>query len=554
VSGQIGYEEDVAMGRFRRQARGRALACLAVALTFSMTGPSCRAQSPKSDDAQALAVQALADRIDAWLAAAQAKAGVKPTKPAGDAEFLRRASLDIGGRIPRLNTEMHRWLDATSPAKRGELIKKLLDSPMYVEHSTNIWRHMLLPPGNNQQAEFLANSIRPWLREQFRDNVPYDAMVRELLTTPLARNMQQGLIQPQQQNMSAKPTPQAFYQINEFKPENIAASASRLFLGVNLDCAQCHDHKFAPWKKKQFWQFAAFFSGVQPNGENAKKRMIAIGGTDLEVEARYLDGKVPKWQDEASTRQTLAEWLTAADNPYFARNAVNRLWANFFGIGLIDPVDEPNPDNPPSHPELLDELARAFVEHKFDVKFMIRAITATRAYQLSSVATEPGQEDPRLFARMTVKGLSGEQLYDSLAEATRMVDQPTAMQQNQFINVSARQEFLNKFDASNTKRTQHQTSILQALSLMNGKVITDATSLDKGQLHIVIHAESWSTRSTSEKLELLYMSAVARKPRKDELDRLVPYIDKGGPSGDSKKALADVFWALLNSSEFIFNH
>jgi hypothetical protein len=538
------------MGRFRHRARGWALACLAVAVTFAMTGPSCRAQSPRSDDAQALA-----DRIDGYLAAAQNKAGVKPTKPASDAEFLRRAALDVTGRIPRLNVKMHSWLADPSPDKRRQLVEQLLDSAMYVENSTNLWRHMLLPPGNNQQAEFLANSLGPWLREQFRDNVPYDVMVRELLTTPLARTMQQGLIQEQQpQSMASKPTPQAFYQINEFKPENIAASASRLFLGVNLDCAQCHDHKFAPWKKKQFWQFAAFFSGVQPNGENAKKRFIAIGGSDIEVEARYLDGKVPKWQDEIPTRQTLAEWMTAADNPYFARNAVNRLWANFFGIGLIDPVDEPNPDNPPSHPELLDELARAFVEHKFDVKFMIRAITSTKAYGLSSVATEPGQDDARLFARMTVKGLTGEQLYDSLAEATRLIEQPPTMQQNQFFNVSARQEFLNKFDASNTKRTQHQTSILQALSLMNGKVITDATSLDKGLLHIVTHADSWSKRGTSEKLELLYMSAVARKPRQDELDKLVPYIDKGGPSGDTKKALADVFWALLNSSEFIFNH
>jgi hypothetical protein len=535
------------MGRFRQPARGRALACLAVALTFAISSPFCRAQSAKSDDAAALA-----ERIDGFLAAVQAKAGVKPTKPATDAEFLRRTAIDVTGRIPRLNIKMHSWLASSSPDKRRQLVEQLLDSAYYVEHSTNMWRHMLLPPGNNQQAQFLANSLNPWLGEQFRENVPYDVMVRELLTTPLARVMQQGLIQGEQQpNMGGKPTPQAFYQINEFKPENIAASASRLFLGVNLDCAQCHDHKFAPWKKKQFWQFAAFFSGVQPNGENPKKRFIAIGGSDIEVEARYLDGKVPKWQDEVSSRQALADWMTAAENPFFARNAVNRLWANFFGIGLIDPVDEPNPDNPPSHPELLDELTRAFIEHKFDVKFMIRALTSTRAYQLSSIATEPGQDDPRLFARMTVKGLTGEQLYDSLAEATGLVEQPAPMQQNPFFNTSARQEFLNKFDASNTKRTQHQTSILQALSLMNGKVITDATSINKGRLGAVSDAPFWNT---SRKLEELYMSAVARKPRQDELDRLVPYIDKGGPSGDPKKALADVFWALLNSSEFIFNH
>src|SRR5262249_43381671 len=160
---------------------------------------------------------------------------------------------------------------------------------------------------------------------------------------------------------------------------------------VKLECAQCHDHPFAEWKKKQFWEFAAFFSGV-PQQDNPRTRTIKIAGGDKEVEARFLNGKSPAWKEDVPTRTTLAEWITASDHPYFARNAVNRLWAEFFGIGLVESFDETGPDRAPGHPELLDELARALIEHKYDLKFMIRAITATRVYQLSSAQTDPSQK------------------------------------------------------------------------------------------------------------------------------------------------------------------
>src|SRR5262249_20999639 len=160
-------------------------------------------------------------------------------------------------------------------------------------------------------------------------------------------------------------------------------------------------------------------------------------------EARFLDGQVPKWKTGVPSRVTLAEWMTNRDNPFFARNAVNRVWAHFFGIGLLEPVDEPGPENPPSHPELLDELAKEFVAHQFDLNFLIRAITASRTYQLSSAMTDPRQNDPRTFARMAVKGLTGEQLFDSLAVATGYQARLERSEQNQFI--STRAEFVARF-------------------------------------------------------------------------------------------------------------
>ncbi len=287
-----------------------------------------------------------------------------------------------------------------------------------------------------------------------------------------------------------QPSPAAFYQATELKPENLAAKTSRLFLGVKLECAQCHDHPFARWSRKQFWEYAAFFSGLKgQNGffgqiqEAADRREIKIAGTDKTVQARLLDGSQPAWKTGVSTRITLANWITTSENPFFARAAVNRLWAQFFGIGLVDPVDESGDKNPPSHPELLDELTQQFVAHQFDLKFLIRAITVSRTYQLTSVGVSSSPEERRLYTRMAIKGLTPEQLFDSLAQATGYRESSRVSQPGFFGlgEPSPRNEFLTRF-ASQDKRTEPQTSILQALLLMNGKFVTDATSVNRSEL------------------------------------------------------------------------
>jgi hypothetical protein len=247
--------------------------------------------------------------------------------------------------------------------------------------------------------------------------------------------------------------------------------------------------------------------------------------------------------------------MTADDNPYFARNAVNRLWEYFYGTGLIDPVDEPRADNPPSHPDLLDRLAKEFVAHKYDVAFLVRALTATRAYGLSSKQTDDSQADARLFARMAVRGLTAEQLYDSILEAVgpdglAPVPAPAAPGGFNPRFGDPRAEFLAKFPAQG-KRTEVQTSILQALYLMNGRLMEGVTDPKRNRaLATVIE----SRRGTPRQIDELYMVTLNRKPSADERARLVKYVEDGGPSHDGKKALADVFWALLNSSEFFLNH
>jgi hypothetical protein len=519
---------------------------------FLVSSGGIRAAAPDNDAA------ALAAAIDRHLAAAWQANQVQLAPPATDAEFVRRVYLDLAGRIPAV-AELRAFFDDKRPDKRQRLVEQLLEGPRYVTHFTNVWRDLLLPETtSNLQASFLAPGFETWLRAKLQANTHYDAMVRELLTVPMdGRNRN-----PFGQANNGVPTPIAFYLAKDVKPENLAAAASRLFLGVKIECAQCHNHPFAEWKREQFWSFAAFFAGLQRQGngdfvnagrELADRRELTIPGTERVVQAAFLDGAAPKWNGKTGTRATLAEWMTRKDNPYFARAAVNRLWGYFFGSGIIDPIDEiAGGEHEPSHPELLDELACQFAEHNFDLKFLIRAITASRAYQLSSLATHKSQDDPRQFARMPLRGLSAEQLFDSIAQATGYREQVNS-ERPFFGNQGLRGRFLTQFANSSDKPTEVQTSILQALSMMNGQV----TDLRRSEsLEALLDAPFMDT---AERIEILYLATLSRKPTPRELSRMVRYVEDGGSAElqtatTKAQALADVFWTLLNSGEFFLNH
>jgi hypothetical protein len=262
----------------------------------------------------------------------------------------------------------------------------------------------------------------------------------------------------------------------------------------------------------------------------------------------------------------LVDWMTEAENPFFARAAVNRLWAHFFGTGLVEPLDEMvGTESVPSHPEVLAELARGFAEQKYDLRWLIRVITATKAYQLSSAQSHPSQETAsRQFARMAVRGLTGEQLFDSLAQATGFREEGPDGARRQVLRLGiggARGEFLSKFAAGTDRATEAQTSILQALTLMNGRVMTAATSLRQSEMLLAVADAPFL--DVPAKIETLYLATLSRKPTAKELARLTRYVEKGGTDGESSsrdqlargtEALADVFWALLNSAEFNLNH
>jgi hypothetical protein len=506
-----------------------------------------RADTPKplalqSGSVSGLAVPAIRDpsnltgRIDQLIAAGLGDAKIPAAPLSDDAEFLRRVYLDLTGKIPSV-TQARQFLGDPAPDRRQKLIDRLLDSGGYVRHFTNFWRSVLLPEtfavADNGG---LRAGLMAWLRQRLADNIPYDKMVRDL-------------IQPG--------GPRAFYQANENKPENLAASTARIFLGVKLECAQCHSHPFAPWRREQFWGLAAFYTGLPQPGQRGRAAPVAnppqirIPGTEKIAPARFLDDKLPEFTDGADPRVLLANWVTAADNPYFARAVVNRVWAHFFGIGLVDPVDEMGAQNAASYPELLDELGRDFTAHRFDLKYLIRAIVSSQTYQRTSRVIDATHDNPRSFARMSVKTMTAEQLFDSLAEATGY-QEPTRSSQSSGRGQGARSSFLAKFANPSGKQTESQLSILQALALMNGKLIAEVTDLDRSEtLAAILDAPFMDTPG---RLDALYLAALTRKPNPQEAERLIKYVRDGGSDGSPNKALADVFWALLNSGEFILNH
>jgi hypothetical protein len=520
--------------------------CSWAVLAAALVAPAAPAAG--KDDRYAGADE-LARRIDRHLEEARDRAKVVPANAADDSEWLRRVYLDLAGRIPSV-AEVRTFLADRRPDRRQKLVERLLAGGRYPTHFATVWRTLLVPEaGSNFQLRFGMEGFERWLRDWLVSDRGYDEMVKELLTVTFG-GRRGGLA-------FGEGGPQTFYQAKEYKAEEVAAAASRLFLGVNLGCAQCHNHPFAQWKREQFWSFAAFFSGLQfqrqgdlavLQTDRTDRHEIAIPGTEKVVKAKYLDGKEPEIKSGMKSREVLAAWMVARENPYFARAAVNRMWAHFFGTGLMEPLDEmAGTEAQASHPALLDELAGAFAERNYDVRWLIRALTATKAYQLSSRKSHPSQDDPRQFARAALRGLTPEQLFDSVAMATGF--QESSRGNPYFGGNSARGEFLTKFANEADRPTERQTSILQALTLMNGRVMSSATNVKNSEtLSAVADAPFLATAG---KLEVLYLSALSRKPTAKELGRMTAYVEKAEQPAE---ALADVFWVLLNSGEFMLNH
>lgn len=543
------------------------------------------ANAAEGDDASAapsvrpatelLSEQQLAALIDAEIEAGWQRAGVAPADPCDDAEFLRRVSLDLSGRIPSIS-DARQFLDDPEPDKRALLVSRLLNHAGFAAHFANVWRELLLPGANNNaETRALVPPLEAWLRLRFAEKAPYDRLVTEVLTTrvdvPAGNNL---AVNP----APIAPTPAAFFFANQRKPESLAASTARLFLGVQLQCAECHDHPFADWKQEEFWNLAAFFRDVAapPTDDDGAplpaRRMqdasegIEIPGTGRRVPAVYLrDGRdVAAGENQ---RVLLARWIASGENAYFARATVNRVWAHFLGYGLIEPIDDVTPVNPPSHPDALERLVEQFIAHRFELGYLIKAITSTRAYQLTSAVPESGDADPQLFARMPVRTLSAEQLFDSLVEATgyRPARAPAGMAAL-LGEGSARSQFVARFGGVNERTAEGESSILLALAMMNGDLVGAATSLEESEtLAAVADAPFFDTPA---RVETLFLAALARRPSPHEASRFCAYVDSktgvdengDGKADESKTekerraALADIFWALLNSSEFQLNH
>ncbi len=493
----------------------------AVALGLAASGPS-RAADPHK----------LADAIDKHLAAAHARARVVPVPLADDAEFLRCAYLDLAGTIPTA-AEAAAFLDDKTADKRANLIERLVASPASARHFATVWRRAWLPQSDAGAAGPQAEAFERWLRGRLAAGTGYDELVREVLTAPA---------RPEPGDPSAA---RAFLELNGFRPEDLAANASRSFLGLNLDCAQCHDHPFAKWSRDQFWETAAFFAPPKDAGPTAERLALLIPNTSRSVSPALVTGGAVPWPkewDDRGGRRAFASWATAKANPYFAKNAVNHVWAQLFGTGLAEPLDVLAGDEPPAHPELRNELAAAFADSGYDLRFLLTAVTRSKAYQRTSRWPPAAPAPPRhLFARAEVRGLSGEQLFHALLAATGR-PRPDAHPDDP--GAKLRKQFADRFRADRPARADR--TIPQALALMNGEPASAASKT----VQAVADAPFLSAR---QKLDALFLASLSRRPTAAEAAPLLAHVAAAG-TGREPGAWADVFWALLNGAEFGTNH
>lgn len=482
-------------------------------------------------------------RIDELLLETMQQQGVAPAEKSSDPEFLRRISLDLAGSIPSVS-HAREFLADESPDKRPRLIDRLLASPATVNHLAEGWRNAMLPA--NASSELFRNSagMQNWLREQISNNMRYDRIVSDLIAA----------------TGSEADGPALFFTALELDPKKIAASTAKIFLGLKIECAECHDHPFDEWKQEDFWGYAAFFARLPKNDNMARRRNfrltdrasgdVMLPDTEQVVLPKYPGGRDADENEAGSRRQQLSIWMASPDNPFLARAAVNRCWSMLFGLGLVDPVDDLGPHNPASHPELLEELTDYFVETGYDMRNLLRVLCNTQAYGRTSKIDPAAQPSMDLFAAMAVKVQTAEQLYDSLSRCLSQGDQNDSPFPGVLMN-NRRQQFLTRMVSRTADSTEYDRGLQQALLLMNGGETSEATDLNRSILLTSLEAPFLTDR---QRVDILYLATLTRYPTDDERTRVEQFVQSNGESSDEQKAArADVLWALLNSAEFTMN-
>lgn len=498
---------------------------------------------------------------------------VAPSPLAEDGEFARRAALDIVGHIPSLETLIPFLVDE-SPRKRDALIDALLADPDYTRNWSTIWGNLLVGRGNRQN-QGARSALDRWLNAAFARNLPYDRLVHDLISATGSSD-DLGAIGFMASHLNENAVP-------------ATAITARLFLGTQVQCTQCHNHPFNDWKQSQFWGLNAFFQGTRRQNVNGQQTIYLSddltqdvvffekrSGTMEAVVRQFVDGTPPS-ESIAGPRHQLAAIVIDPGKPYLSQAIVNRLWGHFLGQGFTRPIDDMGPHNPPSHPELLDYLAARFRENDHDLKKLIRWITASDAYQLTSAAIpENASDDPAaggvpLFSRRYVKPFTAEQLYDSMLIATQAHTAGRNFDQSQAKRDEWLQQFVQLFGTDeNDEADTFNGTVPQALTLMNGELVRSATSGEPGgflrsvfeaRVPALMNAKTAkrggtklpSPKTVPGRIEVLYLTALARRPGPTELQALNAAYTKAG-GRDPVRGLQDVFWAILNSNEFILNH
>lgn len=485
--------------------------------------------------------------IDELIYARLKKLRVPPAALSTDETFVRRVYLDVLGVLPTVE-EVKSFVGDSAPDKRERLVDALLQRPEFPDVWAMKYAEVLrVSPSITGEVKGM-HRYNDWLRHSITSNKPLDQMVRELLTA-------------QGGNFTE---PAANFYVTEDTPIVMAENVAQVFLGLQIKCAQCHNHPFERWTMDDYYSFAAFFAQVGRKPSSDPRETIVYDRQSGEVTniknnqvmaPKFLGGAMPDVSGK-DRRAVLAEWLTSPDNPWFAKNAANRVWQQFFGKGIVDPIDDFRVSNPPSNPQLLEALAGKLVEYQYDLRKLVRDICTSYTYQMATQPRDSSIVDDRNFSHALVRRLSAEQLLDAISQVTeskvKFPSLPLGARAVQVASGKSGNYFLELFGrparetVSACERTSDPT-LAQALHLINGDTVERAISAPGGRLERQLAAGM----STSEMVEDLYLAAFARGPKAEEKTALEAYLAKGE---DKRLALQDVYWSILNSKEFVFNH
>ena len=476
------------------------------------------------------------------------KLRMTPSELCTDEAFARRSFLDITGLLPEPK-ELADFLADADPEKRNKLVQSLLDRKEFTEMWVMKWAELLqIRTQQNNQVSYKATLLyHNWLKDRIANNVPFDKIVQELLSST---------------GGTFKSPATNFYQI-ERDTLKVTENVAQVFMGMRIQCAQCHNHPFDRWTMDDYYSFASFFSQIgRKNAEDPREVIVfnrrsgdvkhPIGGRTMMP--KFLGGAAPEITRAQDRRAVLATWLASADNPFFAPNLANIIWAHFFGIGIIEPVDDVRVSNPASNPELLDALAKRFTEYNYDFKRLVYDICTSRTYQLATRTNKSNAADTRNFAHGRIRRLRAEVLLDVITQVTQTKNKfkglPLGARAVQIADGNVGNYFLTTFGRA-TRETvcscevKMEPSLSQALHLINGDIVQ--SRIQSGGLT----GELLKEHPPAEVLRQLYLRTLCRPPSDDEQAAILGQLEK---EPDKKAVMDDVFWALLNSKEFIFTH
>jgi hypothetical protein len=474
------------------------------------------------------------------------KLNVLPSETCDDADYLRRAYLDVIGTLPTPD-EARRFLADKRPDRRTRLVDELLERPEYADYWALKWAD-LLRIDRQALGHKRAYGYYKWVRDSLAENKPLDRFAREVITA---------------EGPLGEVGPASFYKVVT-KPGEAASTLSQVFLGVRIACAECHHHPFDRWSQSDYFAMTAFFAPVAVRGGPREEVLSATGAAEAKNPrtgetslAHALTVPAPKEAPKGDPRPALADWMTAPDNAWFARNLANRTWAHFLGRGLVEPVDDVRATNPPTNPELLDALAKSLVESKYDAKQLIRTITASRAYQLSSKPNATNERDEQNSSRALFRRIDAEVLLDMVCQTTGVPEKfggvPAGSRAIQLWDSKVPHYFLKLFgrqvraSACECERVR-EPGVAQVLHLLNSPEIHAKLSHDGGTVARLMKEKADDAALAEE----LYLTFYSRYPSEKEKKVAVDYLKENG--GKRREATEDLAWSLMNSLEFVFNH